>query len=95
MCLLAAGINAVWVKLHVPLSDTSGTSTTAVKCQREKIYLFLPSQLFLSLTLRHSRHNMSPFVICCLGTSYLACQQNDKLSLAMGVTLTARSRISQ
>lgn len=46
-CLLAAWVNAVWVKLHVPLSDTSGTSTTAVKCRREKIHLFLQQPVVL------------------------------------------------
>lgn len=45
--LLAAWVNAVWVKLHVPLSDTSGTSTTAVKCRREKIHLFLQQPVVL------------------------------------------------
>lgn len=45
--LSRAWVNAVWVKLHVPLSDTSGTSTTAVKRRREKIHLFLQQPVVL------------------------------------------------
>lgn len=56
-------------------------------------FISASAQLLLSLTLRHSSHNSSPFVICWPATSYLACQQNDKLSPAAGVTRTAGARI--
>lgn len=72
---------------------TSDAPRIMAKCQKVKAFISAAVQLFLSLTHRHSSHNLSPFVICCFGTSYLACQQNDKLSAAMGVTSTASTRI--
>jgi len=51
--------------------------------QRPRTFIPVAPQLFLSLTRWHSSHNSSPFVIRCLDTSFLACQQNDKLSPSM------------
>lgn len=81
--------------LNLPLSALQVSKNNGQMPESKDPFISAAAQLFLSLTLRHSRHNLSPFVICCLGASYLACQQNDELSPAMGVTSTASSHISQ